>query len=147
MWQDRASQTGQHKSQATLMTTLTGEWSQSGRSEPHSQASVSPGSVGRLAPPPPICPPTPGPSAPPSKAVCDPVMTYDPFNGSHEPHLSFPTIPLPFPFPFRRGMEGMGGRVGVSLKLQERTVEAPSKVRLKPLQNPALLCSLFQVFY
>lgn len=45
---------------------------------------VSPGSVGRQTHP---CL---------SKDVCDPVMTYDLFNGSLEPHLSFPTIALPF---------------------------------------------------
>lgn len=32
----------------------------------------------------------------PSKGMCDPVMTHDLFNGPPEPHLSFPTIQLPF---------------------------------------------------
>lgn len=88
VWKDRARQTGQHKSRTHLWP----DWQVSRVSPVQVRAAfpglVSPGSVGRRSPP--------FPSAPSSKGVCDPVMTYDLFNGPPEPHLSFPTIPLPF---------------------------------------------------
>lgn len=53
---------------------------------------VSPGSVGRVN----SHPPSPPHLSLSSKGMCDPVMTYDLFNGPPEQHLSFPTIPGPF---------------------------------------------------